>query len=369
MKIIGWNCRGLHKAATVRALLDIQKRRAADVIFLSETHLEEWAAESLKRRLKMDHKEVVESDGRSGGLLLLWKKEVVISLRHKTLNYIDAFVGSGQENMWRLTGMYGEARWRDKHLTWQRLRELRAVCDMPWMVLGDLNEIMYPFEKEGGNVRPERYMQAFRDAVQDCNLTDFGYVGDRYTWQRGNIRERLDRALTNEMWNDKFNNAVLENLEYSRSDHRPLLMHCDTTSEERFGPSVLRWFDARWLKERNFHDVVQAAWGADTQLSDGSLADKLALVHKRLHMWDSSVLKRKRKKLRSTQRELERVTRDAMTEENLARQKELSIEIEKFLEQEELYWAQRGHVDWLKFGDRITEYFTIRPVQEGNEIK
>lgn len=197
----------------------------------------------------MDHKEVVESDGRSGGLLLLWKKEVVISLRHKTLNYIDGFVGSGQENMCRLTGMYGEARWRDKHLTWQRLRELRDVCDMAWMVLIDLNEIMYPFEKEGGNVRPERYMQAFRDAVQDCNLIDFGYVGDCILGREETF-VRLDRALTNEMWNEKFSNVMLENLEYSRSHHRPLLMHWDDTiSEERFGPSVL-WFDARWLKEK-----------------------------------------------------------------------------------------------------------------------
>lgn len=124
-------------------------------------------------------------------------------------------------------------------------------------------------------------------------------------------------------------------------------------------------------RKKNFRDIVQAAWGADTQLSAGTLADKLVLLHKRLHMWDSSVLKRKRKKLRSTQRELERVTRDAMTEENLAQQKELSIEIEKFLEQEELYWSQRGHVDWLKFGDRNTEYFhhSASARRQRNKIK
>jgi hypothetical protein len=54
--------------------------------------------------------------------------------------------------------MYGEPRWENKHLTWQRLRELRAQCNMPWLVAGDLNEILYPFEKEGGRERPVQFM-------------------------------------------------------------------------------------------------------------------------------------------------------------------------------------------------------------------
>ena len=34
----------------------------------------------------------------------------------------------------------------ERHLTWQRLGELHVVCDMPWMALGDLNQVMHPFE-------------------------------------------------------------------------------------------------------------------------------------------------------------------------------------------------------------------------------
>ena len=60
------------------------------------------------------------------------------------------FVGSGAENLWRLTGFYGEPRWKDKHKSWEILRELKY--DMPWMIIGDMNKIMYSFEKEGGNV-------------------------------------------------------------------------------------------------------------------------------------------------------------------------------------------------------------------------
>jgi exonuclease III len=151
MRILSWNCRGLQQAAAIRALLHVQKCRSPDVMFLMETHLDDYPAECLRRRLKMDHKYVVQSDGKSGGLILFWKKEVPVSLRDKNKNLIDVFIGSGADNFWRFTGLYGEPKWADKHLTWQRLKELKAVCNMPWVVIGDMNEIMFSFEKEGGN--------------------------------------------------------------------------------------------------------------------------------------------------------------------------------------------------------------------------
>ena len=35
----------------------------------------------------------------------------------------------------------------------------------------------------------------FREALDDCNLEDFGFLGDKLTWKRGNIKEQIDRAL------------------------------------------------------------------------------------------------------------------------------------------------------------------------------
>jgi hypothetical protein len=78
----------------------------------------------------MGHKFVVRSEGRSGGLILFWK-EVGVELRFKCKNYIDVTIGRGLENIWRLTGVYGEPLWEDKHLTWQRLRDLHAQSTMP----------------------------------------------------------------------------------------------------------------------------------------------------------------------------------------------------------------------------------------------
>ena len=57
------------------------------------------------------------------------------------------------------------------------------------------------------------------------------------------------------------------------------------------------------------------------------------------------------------QKELEKVTRDATKEENLAKERNLLMEVEKLLEREEMYWALRSRVGWLRVGDRNTDFF------------
>lgn len=51
MKILGWNCRGMQSATTVRSLLDLQEHARLDVLFLSESRLNKNSAESLHRKL------------------------------------------------------------------------------------------------------------------------------------------------------------------------------------------------------------------------------------------------------------------------------------------------------------------------------
>lgn len=358
MKILGYNSRGLNKATAVRALLKLLKRHGPDMVFLSETHLDEWPAECLRRSLGMDFKEVVRSDGRSGGLLLLWKKEITVSLRHKTNSYIDVFVGERQSSVWRFTGFYGEPRWQDKYKSWERLSELHAATNLPWLVMGDMNEILFQYEKEGGNPRPDNFMQDFRNAIEACGLSDCGFVGDKFTWHRGRIRERLDRALANDNWRRRFGDAILQHLDYGRSDHRPILMCLEAEVQQvNEGPGILR-FEAKWLKEANFQQVVESAWERSaSQATRDGLAGKLAAVHELLHKWDMSVLQSTNRKLRSTQKDLERVATGPLSDENVARQQELAHEIEFLREHEEIRWAQRSRLNWLQHGDKNTSYF------------
>ena len=152
------------------------------------------------------------------------------------------------------------------------------------VIIGDLNEIKFLHEKEGGNPRPQQYMVAFQQAIDDCNLHDMGFVGDIFTWRRGRIRGRLDRGLVNDGWSSLFPNANLEHCNFNHSDHRPLLVDTDFyqgTTPIQEGP---KRFEARWLREANFSDLVQEMWdkaGGDPNVS--GIFQQLSRMHSEFH--------------------------------------------------------------------------------------
>jgi hypothetical protein len=190
----------MKKTSAVRALQTLLERIRPNIIFLSETHFKKQKAGNLKRRFNFDELEIWESDGRAGGLLMMCNNDILVTSREVHPNYVDIRINEHSVDGWRLTGIYGEPSGDRKHLTWDYIRNLHRITNLPWLLGGDFNEILFGYEKDGGNIRPQRCMQGFRDALNDCNLDDLGYVGDMFTWHRGRMRERLDRVQVTKLW-------------------------------------------------------------------------------------------------------------------------------------------------------------------------
>lgn len=108
-----------------------------------------------------------------------------------------------------------------------------------------------------------------------------GFRGYGFTWQRGLIRERLDRAVANTQWSDLFTHATLTNCEMVRSDHRPIVMDMSYLRETHRGEGVKkRRFEARWLHEDTVEEMVKTAWARAKARGEGpSLMNKIAEVH------------------------------------------------------------------------------------------
>ncbi|MBA0596782.1 hypothetical protein Gorai_013591 [Gossypium raimondii] len=49
------------------------------------------------------------------------------------------------------------------------LRDTNPESFEPWLVMGDFNKILYSHEKQGGSLRDESCMEAFRFALDDCD--------------------------------------------------------------------------------------------------------------------------------------------------------------------------------------------------------
>jgi hypothetical protein len=70
----------------------------------------------------------------------------------------------------------GEPKTEEKEKTWENLRLLKEHFDLPWFCIGDFSEILFQHE-EGGAPKPERMMEQFRQALEDCGLHDLGVCG------------------------------------------------------------------------------------------------------------------------------------------------------------------------------------------------
>lgn len=75
------------------------------------------------------------------------------------------------------------------------LRDLKGRANLPWLVLGDFNKILFDCKKKGGPSRLQREMNDFREA-----LNDLGYGGEPW-WNKQVVRDdvmgRLDRGVAN----------------------------------------------------------------------------------------------------------------------------------------------------------------------------
>ena len=266
MKVIAWNCRGLGNGPAVRSLLNLKKEEDPDILFLSETKMDTRRIQGLRWRLGLTNMVVKDCNGKSGGLAIFWKSGVNFHLRSASRLYIDGDVVEKDGSVWRLTGFYGEPGSDKKELSWKASRMLNAGRRHPWLCLGDFNEILWSHEKEGGQPRPQIYMDRFRLAMEDYKLSDLGFKGDVFTWWNNShhdqyIRERLDRAVADDEWQAKFPGFSVRNGDPRHSDHRPVIvtMEKEVTSRRRGHAPAFR-FEAGWVQEENCEMIVENAW-------------------------------------------------------------------------------------------------------------
>ena len=185
MSAISWNCRRLGNPLTVNALQKVVLEKDPKLVFLMETKFVVSEMDGIKRNLERQQGLVVPSIKRAGGLALLWRNTLQVDIQTYSPRHINAIVSEEQgTKKWCFTGFYGHSETGQREESWKLLENLSHRSDLPWICMGDYNEIMHAKEKEGGGVRPEGQMRKFREVVNRCQLKDLGYMGLDFTWSR-----------------------------------------------------------------------------------------------------------------------------------------------------------------------------------------
>ncbi|XP_048613347.1 uncharacterized protein LOC125587196 [Brassica napus] len=188
-------------------------------------------------------------------------------------------------------------------------------------------------EKEGGRQRPDSLFLPFKQMLTDCGMLEFPFTGDMLSWVwkragRVTVRCRLDRAVGNADWHEKF---PLSNVKYMRiwgSDHRPILADILTKPTRR---SKKFKFDRRWLDNEELScRKALSEWRKQQNINSAKLVEELNEKVEGLYADDN-----------------------ATTEEIAAALKELSDS----LKAKEMFWKQKSRVFWLREGDKNTKFF------------
>ena len=204
MNCLFWNYRGLGNPCTVQELARLVRAQDPTVVFLIETWQDEGPLERLRCYLHFDNKFVVKSRNKGGGLCLFWQGLVNARIQSFSESHIDVIINETLSDAWRLTGFYGAPETQRRDESWDLLRRLKAQSTLPWVCMGDFNEILKADEKFGRLGRSESQMQGFRNVVDDCGFMDLGFTGPRFMWTNNRPRdmtwERLDRVLATTDW-------------------------------------------------------------------------------------------------------------------------------------------------------------------------
>ena len=267
MSTLSWNCRGLGQPWTVCILAEVVRNKKPTFIFHMETLCSRNKLERIKIQLGYDGLFVVDRVGRSGGLVLFWKATSNVNLLQFGTNFMDAKVEVPVLGKWRLTGYYGYHESSRRRKSWDLLHLLASSSSLPWMCIGDFNDLLAANEKRGSIAHPNWKLVGLQRAITDCNLVDLGIDEYQFTWERARgtdkwVEEMLDRAFASEEWIHRFKKVKVYILDSSCSDHLPILLDPSPTQpiwrQNRFH------FENSWLREADCSDVIRDSWSSYT---------------------------------------------------------------------------------------------------------
>ena len=265
MSIFAWNCRGLRSFLAVQNLIDAVKEMDLMLVFLSKMKVGVGRIKGIQNKLNFTQGIVVPSDGRSGGLALIWREGTEVCLKSCSHSHIDVVVRDGSmQNPWRATGFYGHPDASKQQTLWQLLKALKNQCTMSWVVFGDFNEVTHQNEKLGWKERELKQMEGFWESLSKCGLFDLGFIGQRFMWCNGHFGEqrtllRLDWMVANSSWLELYLEARVYHRSMSSSDHCLLTLNLKNVHPRKSVKKRFQ-FEAMWVREERCKDVVEGAW-------------------------------------------------------------------------------------------------------------
>ncbi|GKU95863.1 hypothetical protein SLEP1_g9166 [Rubroshorea leprosula] len=220
---------------------------------------------------------------------------------------------------WHFSLVYGEPNVQLRRSMWNKVLNMGKPKSILWLLMGDLNLVGDSSDKKGKRPPLVTDKRILEDLICSCLLREVIYKGPQYTWSKGHIQERLDRAMINDQWSQLFPNAQLFHCTRIGSDHCPLLL-CLKAIPACFKKQFR--YELKWQLQDGYAGVISRGWSTDRSGSPlFCMTFKLAHCQKNSIDWCKSSLANSRQELENLQQELDRIQLEEQSEMNDQRQK------------------------------------------------
>ena len=272
MNILMWNYRGALNPDFKRKIFEMAVNHHPSIMVITETRVGGERAERIIEGLPFDGFITTDTIGYSRGLWILWKKEEaeVLPLA-STEQEIHATVKVRSTNLsWLITAIYASPRLAERKILWSNIVKVSQLHNLPWLMVGDFNEVLCGEDKFGGSQINLNRAMDFKACLDTCRFVDLGFAGPKYTWSNKRqitdlILERIDRCFANSLWRILYPEAIVTHLPRTFSDHHPVLIELSRPNPNHLSKPF--WFQTMWITHPNFPRIVREAWLGDNSLS------------------------------------------------------------------------------------------------------
>ncbi|XP_074314072.1 uncharacterized protein LOC141649277 [Silene latifolia] len=265
MKIGVWNIRGMNKAFKQCEVVDCFKRNNLDIIGINETRVRNHKFNYISRLGFRYFSILTNYDQQDNGRIwVIWNKaSLVVKPLSIGNQWIHVRVGSpGCPNL-QVSLIYGLNSLEGRAGLWSFMQHCNP--NGPWICLGDYNCVMNTDERISSKPANLQAIDEFNDAISASGLDELTTHGCTYTWtnkQDESDRKwmKLDRALVNLDWIQRFPDSYADALVAGVSDHSPLVITVQTNDVQR--PKQFRYLNC-WGQDPSFVHVVKTIWESE----------------------------------------------------------------------------------------------------------
>lgn len=180
ISVFSWNIHGALGCITRRHVRDIVSSHHPSLFLLYETHGSFDSVKGLWTSLGYKLIFIQKAHGHSGGIWVLsCKEDLVFSLIDTMFQAITFSVSKGN-NSWFVTAVYASPIFSVCCGLWTHLTMLRSHIGGPWVLIGDMNELL---SSSGGSFSPSRAL-LFSSMMANCGFIDMDAVGGLFTWRK-----------------------------------------------------------------------------------------------------------------------------------------------------------------------------------------